>query len=224
MRPPARPRLKDPRKPPKARGRKPAPKSGDKSPARGYDNSARVQKSVANQQLILQTLVKLLVEKKGAEVTFEEIAESTGISERTIYRFYKNKEELHRELNVYLTGYLREGVENIGAMKIPAFAKYSFELFDRYEDLFTAYVTSTFGQEARRVFRQKLNLAIIEKILAERGITLDVETHRRLAVIVSLISAKVWHDVRVDFGFNGKEMAGPIEWAVQTLLDSLGKK
>lgn len=195
-----------------------------KRSVRPYDNTARAEKSAETQKAILLSLVQLLVEKKGGEVTFEEIAKRTGISERTIFRFYGNKEELHRELSAYLVTYLKAGMEKISVMNVAAFAKDSFELFDRYEPLMLAYIYSSFGQEARKLFREKLNAAIIEKILSEKPVEQTETNKKRIAVIVSLINAKVWHDIKTDFGFNGAEIGDSIAWAVRTLIRALDEK
>ncbi len=191
---------------------------------RAYDNSTRAGKSAETQKAILESLVQLLVEKKGGEFTFEELAERTGISERTIFRFYGNKEELHRELSAYLMSYLKVGMEKIGVMDIATFAKDSFELFDRHEPLMLAYIYSSFGQEARKLFREKLNATIIEKILSEKPVEMNEANKKKIAVIVSMINAKIWHDIKTDFGFSGQQMGDSIAWAVRSLIRSLDEK
>lgn len=205
----------------KSSARKLKKKSTSEKAPRSYDNSSRAQRVKADRQLIVQTMVQILVEKKGTEATFEEIAERTGISERTIYRFFKNKTELHRETNLYLTDYLKAGMDQIGSMDMASFAKHTFELFDRNEPLVLAYIYSSFGQEARKLFREKLNQAIIAKVRQEKPLELTPENLKKIAVIVSLVNAKIWHDIKVDFGFSGTQMGDSMAWAIRSLIDAL---
>ena len=189
---------------------------------RGYDNSARTEKAKANQQHIIETLVEFLVERKGGEVTFEEIAQRSGISERTIYRFFRNKEELHRETNEYLTSYLRDGMQKIEALNVAGFGKEAFSLFDKYENLTLAYLYSRFGQEARVLFRARLNEAVIANILEEKPVDRnDPIVAKKLALITTLISAKIWSDIKTDFGYTGEQIGDTVEWALKALINAL---
>lgn len=186
-----------------------------------YDNSSRLAKSKANQQLIIQTAVKLLVERRGGEFRFDEIAALTGLAERSIYRFFKNKEELYKEIERYLAVYLEAGNQQLATLSVVSFASNAYSLFDQNESLVLAYIYSPLGEETRRIFRKRLNQLLISKIEVEKGIKLNSEQIKRVALIVSLINAKVWHDIRSDFGFSGAEMKDPLEWAFNILISSL---
>ncbi len=188
---------------------------------RAYDNASRAKKSSQNQKLIVETLVELLVERKGGEVTFEAIAKRAKISDRTIYRFFKDKEALHQEMDRYLLTYLQAGMEQLDTMDVAGFAKNAYALFDRHEPLLIAYLYSPFGQEARLMFRKKLNHFIIAKVMQQKKLTMTKDTEKKLAVVVSLVNAKIWHDIRSDFGYTGQEMGDTMKWAVDTLLNNI---
>lgn len=196
-------------------------KRKQKKPKRAYDNTSRIKSSQGNQKLIIETLVQLLVEKKGGEVTFNEVAKRAGVSAQTIFRFFKDKEDLHKAMDEYLLYYLKAGVEKINDLNVAGFTKNAYELFDQHEDLVVAYLYSPFGQKARRMFRQKLNRVLIDKILEQKRIKVSKDIETKLAVIVSLVNANLWHDIRSDFGFSGKEMGQAFEWAVNALLADL---
>lgn len=186
---------------------------------RGYDNALRRKKSEENQKLIIDTLVHLLVEKKGGEVTFEAIAKRAKISERTIYRFFKDKAALHQEMGRYISAFLTEGYSRVDELHAPDFGTFAFTLFDKYEPLVDAYLYSRFGYDARRAFRKRLNEAIIKNIHDKKPHTSHPEKAKRLAFVASLISAQLWHDIRVDFGYSGEEMGDTVAWAISTLLE-----
>ncbi len=199
-------------------------KSRTKKPARknsGYDNTSRLEKSKANEMLIIETMVALLVKNKGAEVTFDQIAKATGLAERSIYRFFKNKEALHQETDRYLSSFLAAGVEQLNSLNVVGFGRNTYAVFDRNEPLVLAYVYSHFGEEARRIFRKQLNQFIIEKIKQEKGLQIEGENLKKVALITALINAKIWHDIKSDFGYSGVEMGDAVEWALQTLMDGL---
>lgn len=199
-------------------------KNGKRSAAkRKYDNSGRSRKSDLSQKAIIESLVALLVERRGGDVSIEEVARKSGLSVRTVFRFFKDKETLHRAMDSYLMSYVQSGVATMNELDFISFAKSTYDLFDRHESLTMAYLYSPFGHEARTLLRKRLNEAMIGKILQEKKIAppLTRDQERRLALIVSLVSAKVWHDVRSDFGFTGAEMADPMAWALTTLLEKL---
>lgn len=186
---------------------------------RGYDNALRRRKSQENQKLIIQTLIELLVEKNGGEVTFEAIAKRAKISERTIYRFFKDKAALHREMENYIASFLNEGYERLPELDIPTFGKYAFTVFDKHHALTIAYLLSPFGFEARREFRKRLSQGLSDKIKADYPHTASAGKEHRLAFITALISARLWHDLHVDFGYSGEEMGETVSWAISTLLN-----
>lgn len=193
-------------------------KTKTKRKPRTYDNSSRAAKSLESQQQILSTLVDLLVDREGGEVTFDEIAAASGISVRTIFRFFKDKESLHEALEQYLIQYLSEGREQLDKMTMPEFGSYVFKLFDRHEKLVRAYLFSPFGHKARRRFRKMMNELVVRKILMESKVGSAKEHHIRAAFIATLVNAHIWNDMHKDFGFSGADVADTIQWAVHALL------
>lgn len=191
---------------------------------RGYNNESRKQKSEASRQTIIETLVKLLVERKGGTVTFEEIAKASGVSVRSVYRFFKDKETLHEAMDNYLFSYLSAGEEQLQALDIGGFGKNTFELFDKYENLTLAYLYSPFGLDARKMFRKKLNESMRTKILERRPINMTPENEKKLALILSIVNAKLWHDIKMDAGYSGVDMGPAVDWALRTLIDNIDVK
>lgn len=191
---------------------------------RGYNNESRRQKSEASRQTIIETLVKLLVERKGGTVTFEEIAKASGVSVRSVYRFFKDKETLHEAMDNYLFSYLSAGEEQLAKLDVGGFGRNAFELFDKYENLTLAYLYSPFGLEARKLFRKKLNDSIKTKILERRPINMTPENEKKLALIMSIVNAKIWHDIKTDSGYTGVEMGPSVDWALRTLIDNIDSK
>ena len=82
---------------------------------RVYNNASRAEKSAQTQKMIIETLVELLVEKRGGEVPIEDLAKRSGITQRSIFRFFKDKKSLHEAMDKYLMSYLQAGNEQMQA-------------------------------------------------------------------------------------------------------------
>lgn len=188
---------------------------------RAYDNTNRAAKSEQTEKLIIEALVELLVERRGGDVSMEEIASKTGITQRTIFRFFKDKKTLHQAMDNYLMSYLQASSEQMQTLDFVGFGKNAYVLFDRHESLTMAYLLSPFGKEARTLFRKKLNQTMIDKIAKEKNIELTPERLKRLALVTSLVNAKIWYDIKTDYGYSGLEMISAIEWALTTLLEKV---
>lgn len=188
---------------------------------RKYDNASRAAKAKATQASIVHTYVDLLAERRGGEVLLAEVARKTGISERSIFRFFQDKEALQTAMNEYLLSYFQMSADQLRVHDFINFAKNAFMLFDRYENLTTAYVVSPFGNQARMLFRKKLNQAMISKIATERKIDLTPKTMKRLALVTSLVNAKIWYDLKTENQYSGADMSEAIEWTLGTLLEKV---
>lgn len=200
---------------------KATPKRKPAKKVRKYDNTARSIKAHENEQRIIVALVELLAQRQGRDVEVKDIAQKTGLTQRTIFRFFKDKQTLHQAMDSYLLSYLQLSHEQIHSMNFVGFGKNAYKLFDRHQNLTLAYILSPFGQEARLRFRKKLNQSMIDKIRQETKITLTPKTSRRLAIMTSLVNAKIWHDIKTEYGYTGEEMADSVEWALKTLLESI---
>ena len=212
----ARPKVKSEPKP------KTKPKTKPKSKSkRSYNVTTRQNESLKNRKLIIESLVELLVKRRGADVTLDEVAERSGISERTIFRFFKDKEALHQATEEYLSSYIQSSAGKIQELDVVGFAENAFQQFEFHKNLTMAYIFSPFGQQARAPFRKKMNQLVISKILAGRKTEKTPEMDARLAVIASLINAKIWYDIRTDFGIKGAESGKAIAWALRLLISHL---
>ena len=188
---------------------------------RQYNNVARAENSKLTQASIIESYVSLLVKNRGGEVQLAEVAKKTGISQRTIFRFFDDKKALHAAMDDYLLSYLKASVDQMESSDFIGFAKNAYLLFDKYESLTTAYVLSSFGNQARTIFRKKLNLEMITRISKERKIELNEKNSKRLALVTSLVNSKIWYDLKTDSGYSGADMNEAVDWALSTLLENI---
>ena len=194
-----------------------------KSKVRPYNNIQRTAKSAQNEKNIVESLVALLVECRGGEVSIAKVAQRAGITQRTVFRFFKDKATLYQAINSYLQTYLSASVEQMQTLSFVGFAKNAFYLFDQHESLTLAYLFSPFGQETRTLFRKKLNQMMMDKIVKEKNIVLSPKIKKRLEFITALVNAKIWSDLKTDYNSTGEEMANSVDWALNALLEKIEK-
>lgn len=188
---------------------------------RKYDNSSRLEKSNGNRQKIIENYVDLLVEKRGEEISLEELAERAGLSTRTLFRFFGDKKSLSQELENYLEAYVTNIPDNLQIMTVEDFAEFAFQVFDKYESLILAYLYTNFGQQSRIAFRKKINNLLLEKIRAQIPVTNNKDEQHRINLIITMISANLWNDLRNVYNQTGVETGKSVKWAVGTLLKNL---
>ncbi len=210
-----------------AKKSKKKPTDALKKSLRKYDNTAREKKSNLSRQKIIDSYVDLLVENSGQDVTLQLLAKKTKISMRTLFRFFGDKEKLNHEIEDYLSKYLVSIGAEIEKLSVSDYAAFSYEVFDRYEKLFKAYLYTNFGQLSRRILRKRFHEMVIKKIIFEvagkplKEGDIPKESLTKIRFVANLISAQMWNDLQEGYGLTGKEIAPSARWAVQTLLKDL---
>lgn len=191
-----------------------------KKTARTYDNTLRVEQSQRTQQLVLETMVALLVERRGGDVQIQEIAKKSGVSERSIFRLFKDRQAMLAAIDSYVTNFIQSGVVKIQDKGIIDFTKELFALFDKNENMVIAYLYSPFGRQARGILRRKLNKLIIDKLL-DGAPSPSAQDAPKYALIASMINARLWDDMRTDFNLKGEEIGEAVAWAIRALSAKL---
>ena len=188
---------------------------------RKYNNTLRSQKSDSTTVHIIETYVHMLAAAKGSEVQIQDLALKAKVSERTIFRFFKDKKALHEATDSYIQRYLDSSLQLIEKNSFLGFVQKSFLLFEEHHDLMLAYMFSPYGIKARAVFRKQLNEILISQILKEKKLKLSKNNKYKLSVIVSLVNVKIWYDLKNDFIMSGPEISQSMSWAIESLLDQL---
>jgi AcrR family transcriptional regulator len=194
------------------------------SAPRVYDNENRASASDRTRNAVLAAYLDLLVESGGADVEVAAIATSAEVSQRTVFRFFKDKSALQSAAGHAIGSYLQRAEENSRSKPLSEFVREVFRSFDEASKLTTAYVLSSFGQRARTLMRAKLNQILIRRLRASYEFKLTRETRAKVNLIVSTISARVWYELRTDFGYTGDESSELIVWMIEALMRDLKAK
>ena len=196
-------------------------KQGQTKKVRTYNNETRAKKSKSNRQKIIQLYIELLVLKKGQEISLEELAHKAKMSIRTLFRFFGDKKSLTKELDIYLEQYLLSAAANLNLMSYEDYGAFLFKIFDEYNDLFRAYLYTNLGQTSRIILRRKFNQLLLDKLQKQLDKKLSDEQKKKLYLIVTMMNANIWVDLKDSFSVSGVEMSDTIKWALKTLIQNL---
>lgn len=191
---------------------------------RSYSSPLRERQARQTRDLILDALTDLLETHRADEVTTRELARAAGVSERTVYRHFPDREALLGGLSDRLRsltgtsppGGPIESVDDLPMVAIRVMAGLDqFHAAARAEALFNAD-PRRFSPDTREntvQFRQMVAAAFPE--LDER------EQVRLAAVIRCLLSAQAWLRMREEFGVPGVESGPTVAWVLDTIFTEI---
>lgn len=174
-------------------------------------------------QEILAAVGRLFTDEQLDEVTIAAVARESGMSERTIYRYFPTKPTLLGEFWNWLS--IESGITRLPRNEselleaIPA----AYAGFDRNEALVRAYVVSTAGRELHARSNPGRR-ETIEACLSQATAGLSNAERRRVCAVVQLLfSAKAWASMTESWNLSGDEAGSAAHWAVRSLLDALSR-
>jgi AcrR family transcriptional regulator len=186
-----------------------------------YESSLRQDQVALTRERILTALGELIRRDGFEEVSFKALAREARVTEITVYRHFKDRQELLRAFWSWMDVRLgNRGIpqseEALLADIIPVFIG-----FDEQEQLMRAALLTAEGR-AMRMSVQAERRAGFERTLANATARLTPkERLRTLAVIQLLYSGYAWLSMRDHWGLDGQEAGEAATWAVSTLLESL---
>jgi AcrR family transcriptional regulator len=170
-------------------------------------------------QVILDALIDQLAETGAFDYSVFEIARRAGVSVRTVYRHFPDRDSL-------LEALARQVNERVGLQHditpegLPGLARELFARFDQHPQLIRAQLAS--GGSAVRARARKERVALMRK--AVDAVAPELPEHVRMvraALMSCLFSADVWSRMRDEFGIDGAETGEAVAWALATLRDAL---
>jgi AcrR family transcriptional regulator len=185
--------------------------------------SLRTRHAELTRDLILRTVVERLEEGAHEEITVPEIARRSGVSLRTIYRYFPSREEL-----------IAGAAERVREDLQPTFAEHVDELpelweqvvrrFEQHPNLARALAFSRTGHEVRSPIRQQ-RLEHIQQVLEEvTGDLSKAEARQAHAVVVYLSNMLTWVTMRDELGLKTPDIGAAVSWALRTLIDDLRRR
>ncbi len=188
---------------------------------RSYDNSKREAKAEATRQKIIDALIQQLIENNTPDFSVEEAAATAGVTTRTLFRHFSNKEEMLAGVSegiLKLTGKIKEPQTPADFLQV---FKNTYGLFQQHPDLIKATLLSDLGRGARSALaerRRKANMSALTPLVASLQ---DEEAKAVQAVLCNLITAETWLNVTTNFNLNSNNAYVVINWLLQLAFAAL---
>ena len=183
--------------------------------------SLRDQHAAVTRTRILSAVAELLEEGDAEELTMPGVAAASGVSLRTVYRYYPTREELLEGAGRWI------GDELLGH-SYPATLD---EVADRFEEgapdfdehpgLVRAMALSQLGRRIRGYRRQERLEALARALRDELPGLPEEELRRAEAVIAYLHNILAYTTLREENGLSGEEIGRTIGWAIRALVEDL---
>lgn len=179
-------------------------------------------------ELILETFARMVVEDGLHDVSIQQVANRVGVSHRTVYRHFKNRQDLVDQLSDWLD---QRGADK-GVVDFPAAAtdlaraiEFNFHLLDEDADFNRALAIVTWGPGGTRARGQDRRTAELAQYLAPLTRHLSpTEAKATVALFRYVISSQAWLAFRDQFGLTGKDAGPTLAWAIRTLLAALPER
>ena len=194
--------------------------------ARRYSSPLRERHAQQTRDLILDAVTDLLESRRIDEITTREIAQSAGVSERTVYRHFADRDALLAGLTARLMRALdgrqdpsTHTIATVDSLKAVAIALMAgleeFHVAARAEALFNAD-PRRFSPDTRANSAQFPG--VIATILPELS---SPDCLRLAAVIRCLLSAQGWLRMREEFGVSGDDAGPMVAWVLDAIVNEV---
>jgi AcrR family transcriptional regulator len=188
------------------------------------DASLRQRQSELTRDLILRTVAELVEEGGAGHVAVPEVARRSGVSLRTVYRYFPTRDDLLAAAGEwiadrFLDPSLPERVDELSANYAGNAAR-----FDEHEQLFRAMALTSAGRSIRSTRREQ-RLEKLRDALHEVTAGLPAaEARRAFAVFAYLNNMLAWVTMRDEAGLDGKESGAAVAWAMDVLIEDLRRR
>jgi AcrR family transcriptional regulator len=194
-----------------------------RSTTKPYTSTLRDRQVAQTREFILDALTTLLGDRRADEVTTRDLAAAAGVSERTVYRHFPDRESLLQGLTRRLPPL--DGVKpSFGMGGLDDLAPTSRRLMEVLDEHYvTARAEAVFNADPRRFAADtQANTREMRELLANELPELsDREQLRIAAMLRCLVSTQAWLRMREEFGVPGIESGPVVAWVVDTIIREL---
>ena len=186
--------------------------------------SLREQQAAVARERILHAVAELLERDGAAELSMPEVAESSGVSLRTVYRYFPTREGLLDAAGRWIGGeLLKQGYPTSLDDVADSFERACGD-FDERPGLVRAMALSQVGRKAR-MSRRRERLRVIRHILEQEvGALSKSELRQAEAVLAYLHNMLAYTTLREEQHMTGAEIGEALGWAIRTLVADLRRR
>jgi AcrR family transcriptional regulator len=186
--------------------------------------SLREQHALATRERILGAVADLLERDDPEDLTVPAVAAASGVSLRTVYRYYPTREELLEVAGRWIGDELLRHPYPRKLDEVADLYQEGARDFDRRPGLVRALAFSQLGQHVRGYRRRERLEAIGRALRAELTELNEPELRRAEAVLAYLHNMLAYTTLREESGLSGEEIGEAIGWAIRTLVSDLRKR
>lgn len=190
---------------------------------RQYDTRLRESQAEQTRSRILAALAEQIGDAGLSEFSIEQVARKAGVSTRTVYHYFPNRDALFDGVTVWLD---QQAVglpfpESPTTEQLLDHLRMAFEQFDQYEALIRAQLVTGVGRALRERGRSQRRPAIEALVRREAPGLSEEELRRATALVHYLGSSEAWRSMKDESSMSSKEAGEAVTWAIRTLLDAL---
>jgi AcrR family transcriptional regulator len=186
--------------------------------------SLREQHATATRGRILGAVADLLEAGAADDVTVPAVAEVSGVSLRTIYRYFPTREELLEAAGRWIGDEMLKHPYPRSLDEIGDLYQLGARDFDERPGLVRALAFSQLGRHVRG-YRRRERLEAIRAVLRDELTELSqAELRQAEAVLAYLHNMLAYTTLREENGLSGEEIGQAIGWAIRTLVADLRKR
>jgi AcrR family transcriptional regulator len=186
--------------------------------------SLREQHAFATRERILGAVADLLELDDPEQLTVPAVADASGVSLRTIYRYYPTREGLLEAAGRWIGDELLKHPYPRSLDEVADLYQAGCRDFDERPGLVRALAFSQLGQLVRG-YRRRERLQAIRRALREELSGLgDQELRRAAGVLSYLHNMLAYTTLREESGLSGEEIGETVGWAIRTLIAELRQR
>lgn len=187
-----------------------------------FNRKLAEHRAAASRQVLVDTLLQLLEQPRETDVSYREIAEAAGVSERTVFRYFENRDALRDAVIPSIHARL-DGIEP--PHTLPELLTYPARLFtvcERSSGLVRSLLHTDLGRSILAVERQR-RLDGIKKLLLTM-VPQKQQSHvlEAAANIRHIVSGVGWEFFRFQVGLTLPRAIESADWALRSMLVALG--
>lgn len=184
----------------------------------------REAQAAVTRERILSAVADLLESGGVDELTMPEVAEASGASLRTIYRYYQTREQLLEAAGRWIGEELLKHPYPANLDEVADLFQEGCKDFDERPGLVRVLALSQLGQEVRG-YRRRERLESIRRSLRSELEGLDEKRLKQAeAVLAYLHNVLAYTFMREEGGMTGEEIGEATGWAIRTLVADLRKQ
>jgi AcrR family transcriptional regulator len=174
---------------------------------------------------IEDALLEFMVAGEPERLTHDAVAEAVGISRRTVYRYYPDRDALMKALWHRTTRAAGPGV---------GFPNDAREVLGRLDEVFCGFdsnaaammvaLSSPEGRAVRNAMKAERDLAWRKALAGETADLSELDRKMVLGIIQLLSTGLAWRELRDQWDLEGSEIATACRWAIATLLKDIEKR